>query len=86
MLKSDHQLVRSGPYHYLRHPIYSGVLLGILGTAIAVGEWRGVLALALMSANYFVKARREEHVLIEHFGAEYDEYRKQTGFLVPRIL
>ncbi len=84
VLKADHQLVRSGPYRYLRHPIYSGVLLGILGTAIAIGEWRGGLALAIMSANYFVKARREERVLAGQFGEQYAEYRKQAGFLAPR--
>lgn len=86
MLKQDHQLVRSGPYQYLRHPIYSGVLLGILGSAIAIGEWRGLVAFAIMSTNYFVKARREERVLVGHFGAKYAEYRKQAGFLAPWIL
>lgn len=84
VLKTDHQLVRTGPYRYLRHPIYSGVLLGILGTAIVLGEWRGILALAIMSANYFVKARREERLLAGQFGAQYAEYRKQAGFLAPR--
>ncbi len=85
MLQTAHQLVRSGPYRYFRHPIYSGVLLGILGTAIAIGEWRGIAALAILAANYFVKARSEERVLMEHFGIDYAEYRKQAGFLVPRI-
>ncbi len=84
VLKVEHRLIRSGPYRYLRHPIYSGVLLGIVGTAVAVGEWRGFVALAMMSANYFMKARREERVLAGQFGEEYTEYRKQAGFLTPR--
>ncbi len=86
ILQTAHQLVRSGPYRYLRHPIYSGVLLGILGSAIAIGEGRGIAALAMLGVNYFAKARREERMLAGHFGAEYAEYRKQAGFLVPRIL
>jgi len=84
VLKADHRLIRSGPYRFLRHPIYSGVLLGICGTALAVGEWRGVVALAVMSANYFVKARREERVLAGQFGEEFTEYSRRAGFLVPR--
>ena len=84
VLKVDHRLIRSGPYRFLRHPIYSGVLLGILGTALAVGEWRGVVALAMMSVNYFVKARREERVLAGQFGEEFAEYARSAGFLVPR--
>lgn len=86
MLQTAHELVRSGPYRYLRHPIYSGVLLGILGTAVAIGEWRGIAALTILGANYVVKARREERLLMGRFRVEYAEYRKQAGFLVPRIL
>ena len=85
VLKVDHELIRSGPYAYLRHPIYTGVLLAIAGTALAIGEWRGVLALVVMSTNYFVKARREERVLAGQFGEEFKEYRKHAGFLLPRL-
>ena len=85
LLKVDHQLVRSGPYAFLRHPIYTGVLLGISGTALAVGEWRGIVALALMGANYFVKARREESILLSRFGQDFEAHRRRAGFLFPRI-
>lgn len=84
-LKVDHQLIRSGPYARLRHPIYSGVLLGVAGTALAVGEWRAVLALAIMLVNYAVKARREEKILAGKFGDSFDEYKRHTGFLVPGL-
>ncbi len=47
-LKVDHQLIRSGPYAYMRHPIYSGVLLGVAGTALVVGEWRAATAFMLL--------------------------------------
>ena len=85
VLKADHELIRSGRYFYLRHPIYSGVLLGIVGTALAVGEWRGIVALVLMATNYFVKARGEERILAGSFGQAYAEYKRETGFFLPGL-
>jgi protein-S-isoprenylcysteine O-methyltransferase Ste14 len=84
-LKVDHQLIRRGPYAYLRHPIYSGVLLAIAGTALAIGEWRGLIALFLLGTNYFVKAKREEWLLAARFGDDFIEYKQQAGFLTPRF-
>jgi protein-S-isoprenylcysteine O-methyltransferase Ste14 len=83
VLKVDHQLIRSGPYAFLRHPIYSGVLLGVAGSALAIGEWRGVVVLIVMAVNYWVKARREERILSSKFGESFTEYRRQAGFLLP---
>jgi protein-S-isoprenylcysteine O-methyltransferase Ste14 len=85
ILKVDHQLIRSGPYAYVRHPIYSGVLLAVLGTALLLGEARGLLAFALMLVNYAIKAKREEGVLAEHFGYEFREHARRAGFLLPRL-
>ena len=50
-VKQDHELIRSGPYRLVRHPIYTGLLLAILGTAVAFGEWRGLLAFALLTGS-----------------------------------
>ncbi len=85
-LKVDHKLIRSGPYAYLRHPIYSGVLLGVAGTAIAVGEWRGVLAFVILLTNYTVKALKEERLLSAQFAGEFEAYKRESGFLIPRLL
>ncbi len=85
VLKVDHQLIRNGPYAYVRHPIYSGVLLGIAGTALAIGEWRGVVALAVLGINYSAKAKREERILASSFGAVFTEYKRKTGFLLPGL-
>jgi len=85
VLKVNHQLVQSGPYAHLRHPIYSGVLLGIAGTALAVGEWRGMVALAVLGASYSVKAIREERILAAQFGETFAEYKRRSGFLKPRF-
>ncbi len=85
VLKVDHRLIRSGPYEYLRHPIYSGVLLGVAGTALVVGEWRAATAFMLLLTNYWIKAKREEQMLASRFGEGLRNYQKQAGFLLPRF-
>jgi protein-S-isoprenylcysteine O-methyltransferase Ste14 len=84
-LKQDHQLVCTGPYRWVRHPIYMGMLVAVLGTALVLGEWRGIVALVLLIVAHTLKARREEALMIRHFGSVYEDYRKKTGFLVPRL-
>jgi protein-S-isoprenylcysteine O-methyltransferase Ste14 len=84
-IKEGHQLVRSGPYAILRHPIYTGVLLAVAGTALALGEWRGVLAFCILLVNYVIKARKEERILAARFGEDFRRHQRQTGFLVPRL-
>ena len=81
--KVDHQLIRSGPYAFVRHPIYSGLLLAAIGTATVVGEWRAVLGIALILASESIKARREEQFMSAEFGDSYEEYRRGTWFLIP---
>jgi protein-S-isoprenylcysteine O-methyltransferase Ste14 len=85
VLQADHQLVRSGPYAYMRHPIYSGVLLGVAGTAVVLDEIRGMVAFCLLLANYVIKARREEKILAQQFGEEFSFHRRQAGFLLPKL-
>jgi len=84
-LKEDHQLIQSGPYARVRHPIYTGVLLAMMGTALFVGVWRALLGVVLVFVTHWLKARREEALLTEQFGVEYQEYRRRTGSLVPRL-
>jgi len=85
VLRDDHQLIRSGPYAYMRHPIYSGVLLGVLGTALIVDQWRGLVAFALLLANYTIKAKREERILADRFNQQFEQHQSGTGFLLPRL-
>jgi len=82
-LKEGHQLIRSGPYRFVRHPIYTGMLVAACGTALIVGEWRGLLAIVLLVAAHSRKALREEALLAKEFGEEYLNYRRTTGFLFP---
>jgi len=85
-LKEEHRLIRSGPYKFVRNPIYTGMLLAMVGSAIVAGEWRGVLAVALLYGALSAKALREEGLLLAEFKSEYEEYRHSTGFLLPRLV
>lgn len=84
-LKDGHRLIRSGPYGFVRHPIYTGLFVAVIGRALFVGEWRGVVGVALVLATHARKARREEKLLMSEFGDEYAGYRRFTGFLFPRL-
>ena len=81
-LKESHALIRTGPYNYVRHPIYSGILLGICGSAVVVGEWRGLIGLAFALAALVYKSQAEEKIMRQTF-PEYEEYAGSTAVLVP---
>lgn len=85
-IKEGHRLIRNGPYSVVRHPIYSGLILAVLGTALAVGELRGLAALAMILAVWLIKLRLEERFMMERFGGEYEDYRRHTWALVPFVL
>jgi protein-S-isoprenylcysteine O-methyltransferase Ste14 len=85
-LKQDHELIRRGPYRWVRHPIYTGLLLGFLGTAIALTQWRGLLAVLIVFVALWRKLRHEERWLGEIFGAEYAKYRSEVAALIPFLL
>jgi protein-S-isoprenylcysteine O-methyltransferase Ste14 len=83
-LKRDHELIRSGPYRWVRHPIYTGLLLAVLGSTIALGQWRGLIALALIAAAFLRKISIEERFLASQFGAAYRRYRDEVPALLPQ--
>jgi protein-S-isoprenylcysteine O-methyltransferase Ste14 len=84
-LKEGHELIRTGPYRTIRHPIYTGILLALLGTAVNLGEVRGLLALAIAWLSFYIKARREESFLTQEFGPGFAEHRRQTGMFLPHF-
>ncbi len=84
-VKVGHQLVRTGPYRWVRHPIYSGLILGLLGTALAQRRFGGLVSVALFYAGFKIKSRIEERTMTKTFGAEYDEYSRSTGAIVPKL-
>lgn len=83
--KVDHQLIRTGPYRMLRHPIYSGMLGMFLSTAVVSGELHGLLGLLIISLAYWRKVRLEEEHLRRTFGVDYDDYRKKSWALIPGV-
>lgn len=85
-VKEGHELVRSGPYRFVRHPIYTGLLLAFLGSAIARGEWRGLVAVAIVFVAFWTKLKREERWMIETFGDAYLRYRDEVAALIPFVL
>jgi protein-S-isoprenylcysteine O-methyltransferase Ste14 len=84
-LKAGHELIRTGPYALVRHPIYSGCLLAVAGSAIVNGDWRGVLGFVLIFASLAYKLCVEERWLSDYFGEPYRAYRREVHALVPRI-
>jgi len=85
-LKEGHELITTGPYAMVRHPIYSGLLLGFLGCAVARGEWRGLLAVALVFVALWYKLKLEEKWMRVQFGEPYETYSRRVAALVPHII
>ena len=84
-IKVDHQLIRSGPYRKLRHPIYTGLLTMYAGTAVVSGTWVALAGFAVGAFAYARKIRLEEANLRVAFGAEYEGYRRESWALVPGV-
>lgn len=84
-IKQGHELITSGPYAVVRHPIYTGILAGLLGTAIALGQVRGFIAVGLFFLGYWGKLRIEEQWMRSEFGETYAAYTRRTAALVPYI-
>lgn len=83
--KEGHELIRTGPYRLVRHPIYTGLLLAALGTCIAIGEVRVVISFPVILVSLVWKLQREEAVLGDEFGEQYAAYRMQTRALIPGV-
>jgi protein-S-isoprenylcysteine O-methyltransferase Ste14 len=85
MIKKDHQLITSGPYSIVRHPIYTGLLLAIIVSAIVIGEWRGIVAVLLVFGVLLYKLRVEEKWMRVKFGDAYELYAKRVAAFIPHF-
>ena len=85
-VKHDHELIRRGPYRFVRHPIYSGILLALVGTTLCRRNVWGFLGVALVWLGLWLKSRLEERFMVETFGVQYEDYRRTTGGILPRLL
>jgi protein-S-isoprenylcysteine O-methyltransferase Ste14 len=86
VIKEDHKLIRTGPYNIVRHPIYSGIWLGVIGTAIVLEIIAGLLFMLLILVGFWLKIRGEEEILSEEFGQEYSQYKKEVKALIPYLI
>jgi protein-S-isoprenylcysteine O-methyltransferase Ste14 len=84
-IKVEHELIRSGPYKWLRHPIYTGILAMYLGTGVATGEWLAIVGIAIATIAYWRKIRLEEANLKVAFGADYAAYCRESWALFPGL-
>ncbi len=85
-IKVDHRLVRTGPYRYVRNPIYTGILAGFAGTALVIGRGWAVYGLLILLAGFLIKIQEEEKVLLEKFGEEYLRYKREVKALIPFVV
>jgi protein-S-isoprenylcysteine O-methyltransferase Ste14 len=85
-IKEQHELIQSGPYRIVRHPIYTGLLLAYLSTAIVHGELRGFVGFCLLLLGFGLKLRMEETFMIQQFGNAYLDYKRHVKALVPFVL
>jgi len=84
-IKEDHTLVRHGPYRLARHPIYTGLSFTLLGSALVFGELHCLIGAALAFFEWKRKSLIEERFMIEEFGRDYLEYRREVKALIPFV-
>ena len=85
LAREGHVLRTTGPYRFTRHPIYTAIIGMVFGTALCEGIGRWALIFGLVTAMLAVKARAEERLLLQEFGAAYGRYRQQVPGLIPSI-
>jgi protein-S-isoprenylcysteine O-methyltransferase Ste14 len=85
-VRQGHELIVRGPYKLVRHPIYSGLLLGLAGSAIAIDRSGCIAGWILVFATYAIKTRQEEHLMMETFPEDYPNYRQRVRALIPGVL
>jgi protein-S-isoprenylcysteine O-methyltransferase Ste14 len=83
--KAEHELVRTGPYRFVRHPIYTAILGMSVGTALVSGDLHAFIGAALVAVAYARKIRLEERNMDEVFGQAYDDYRRSTWAILPPV-
>lgn len=85
-VKAGHELITGGPYALVRHPIYTGLLLAVVGTGLATGEWRAVLSVVLALIAIVHRMIVEESFMRQQFGAAYVDYARRVRALVPGVI
>ncbi len=84
--KGGHELITRGPYAIVRHPIYTGLLIMLVGTVIVFGHVAGIIALPLVFWGLWIKLRYEEKLMLEKFPTEYEVYSRRVKRLIPFVV
>jgi protein-S-isoprenylcysteine O-methyltransferase Ste14 len=82
--RQEPDLVTTGPYRFIRHPIYTGIILAMIGTALAISLF-GLIVVAVIAAFFAYSASREERFLAEEFPAAFPDYKARTKLLIPFV-
>ena len=85
-VKEGHELIEKGPYRFVRHPIYTGIVVACIGTALAIGEWRCILGLIVVLLGLALKVAQEERLMMATFPHAYPQYRRRVKALIPGLL
>ncbi len=85
VIKEEHKLITTGPYRYIRHPIYFGGLLMVLGSALTFGTLSAGIGFLIIGLAFALKLRAEERILTERFSDEYEAYKRRTRALIPFV-
>lgn len=86
VFKENHKLIENGPYKYVRHPMYTGILTMFLGAAIFVGLAGAFAVFVIGSAGLLLKAHQEENLMAKHFPKEYPKYKARTKMIIPFLI
>lgn len=85
-LKEGHELIERGPYRFVRHPIYTGLLAMFLATAIAFGHLGGLVAVVVAFGSFWIKLREEEKLMRQQFPDQYGLYEQRVKRIIPFVL
>ena len=85
-IKKEHELVTSGVYRYMRHPIYTGLIVAVIGTELIVHSFLVIPLTVLMVLAFYYQAQEEEKILTKHFGKAYEKYKKTSSMLIPFVI
>jgi protein-S-isoprenylcysteine O-methyltransferase Ste14 len=85
-IQKDHKLITEGPYKRVRHPMYTQTWLLVIGQFLILSNWiAGTAGIITWAILYFIRVPKEEEMMLEEFGEEYQEYMGKTGRLLPRF-
>jgi len=85
-LKEDHELVVGGPYAFVRHPIYTGLLTMFAATALMSGYVAGIVATVIVFFSFWIKLSDEEKVMLKNFPDQYPAYQRRVKRIIPFVL